>query len=60
MSQARKLLLALTISLVAVAPLAASAQAKVPDNPPQRVLIIVLDQFRPDYVDTFDMRTSRR
>ena len=55
MSQARKLLLALTISLVAVVPLAASAQAKVPDNPPQRVLIIVLDQLRPDYIDTFDM-----
>jgi hypothetical protein len=54
-SRARKLLLALTISLVAVVPLAASAQAKVPDNPPQRVLIIVLDQLRPDYIDTFDM-----
>ena len=59
MSQARKLLLALTISLVAVVPLAASAQAKVPDNPPQRVLIIVLDQLRPDYIDTFDMRNVK-
>jgi len=26
---------------------------------PKRVLIVVLDQFRPDYVDTFDMRNVK-
>ena len=29
-------------------------------EPPKRVLILVLDQFRPDYVDTFDMRNVRK
>jgi hypothetical protein len=28
-------------------------------QPPERVLIIVLDQFRPDYVDTFHMRNVK-
>jgi hypothetical protein len=28
-------------------------------KPPKRVLIVVLDQFRPDYVDEFDMRNVR-
>ncbi len=34
--------------------LATTAQGKQ-DEPPTRVLIIVLDQLRPDYIDTFDM-----
>ena len=29
-------------------------------EPPKRVLILVIDQFRPDYVDTFDMRNVRK
>src|SRR3954447_15882860 len=29
-------------------------------EPPKRVLIVVLDQLRPDLVDTFDMRNVRR
>ena len=29
-------------------------------EPPKRVLILVLDQLRPDYVDTFDMRNVRK
>ena len=28
-------------------------------EPPKRVLIVVLDQLRPDYVDTFDMRNVK-
>jgi type I phosphodiesterase/nucleotide pyrophosphatase len=28
-------------------------------EPPKRVLILVLDQLRPDYVDTFDMRNVK-
>jgi hypothetical protein len=28
-------------------------------QPPKRVLIVVLDQFRPDYVNTFDMRNVK-
>src|SRR3954468_23954266 len=28
-------------------------------EPPRRVLIIVLDQFRPDYINTFDMRNVK-
>src|ERR1044072_3832566 len=28
-------------------------------EPPKRVLILVLDQFRPDLVDTFDMRNVK-
>ena len=28
-------------------------------KPPKRVLIVVLDQFRPDYVDKFDMRNVK-
>ena len=29
-------------------------------EPPKRVLILVIDQLRPDYVDTFDMRNVRK
>ena len=29
-------------------------------EPPKRVLVIVLDQFRPDLVDKFDMRNVAR
>ena len=28
-------------------------------QPPKRVLIVVLDQFRPDYVNKFDMRNVK-
>jgi hypothetical protein len=37
----------------------ASAPAQAAD-PPKRVLILVLDQFRPDYVNTFDMTNVKR
>ena len=37
----------------------ASAPAQAAD-PPKRVLIIVLDQLRPDYVNTFEMTNVKR
>ena len=37
----------------------ASAPAQAAD-PPKRVLIIVLDQFRPDYVNTFEMNNVKQ
>jgi hypothetical protein len=40
--------------MLMAAMLATTAQGKQ-DEPPSRVLIIVLDQLRPDYLDTFDM-----
>jgi hypothetical protein len=51
-------LLAFAVSLLAVALGAAPAMAKKKD-PPKRVLILVLDQLRPDYVDTFDMENVK-
>jgi hypothetical protein len=36
-----------------------SAWARERPEPPQRVLILVLDQLRPDYVDKFDMRNVK-
>jgi arylsulfatase A-like enzyme len=50
----RVLFLSFAVSMLMVTLFAASAQAKK-DQPPKRVLIIVLDQLRPDYIDTFDM-----
>ena len=47
---------ALLVLLGLAAP-AASGHGK--PQPPKRVLIIVLDQFRPDLVDKFDMRNVR-
>jgi hypothetical protein len=49
-------LVGLVVLLAASAP--ASGHGRT--EPPKRVLIIVLDQFRPDYVDTFDMTNVRR
>ncbi len=46
--------LVLSIGLVMAAPAQASRDR------PSRVLIIVIDQMRPDYVDTFDMDNVRR
>jgi predicted AlkP superfamily pyrophosphatase or phosphodiesterase len=47
-------LLVLVVGLVTVAP----AQASGGDRP-SRVLIVVLDQMRPEYVDLFDMDNVR-
>jgi hypothetical protein len=47
-------LLAVVAAALAVVVPAAPAMAKKGD-PPKRVLILVLDQLRPDYIDTFDM-----
>ena len=49
-------LAALVVLLVACAP----AWGHGKPEPPKRVLILVIDQFRPDYVDTFDMRNVRK
>jgi hypothetical protein len=51
-------LLCVSFALLLALALAAPAAAHRP-KPPKRVLIIVLDQFRPDYVDTFDMRNVK-
>jgi len=49
-------LLAVLSSLALTAP----AQAHgFKHQPPKRVLVMILDQFRPDYVDTFDMPNVR-
>jgi hypothetical protein len=45
----------LVLALAVLAPPAVAHQ-----EPPKRVLILVLDQFRPDYVDTFGMHNVRK
>jgi hypothetical protein len=50
----------LLVVLVAVLGLAPSAGAHGRHDPPKRVLILVLDQLRPDYVDTFGMTNVKR
>ena len=47
------MLLVLVVGLVTAAPAQASGER------PTRVLIVVVDQMRPDYVDTFDMDNVR-
>ena len=37
----------------------AAAPAHKPADPPKRVMIVVIDQLRPDYVDRFGMRNVR-
>src|SRR3954453_13961885 len=49
-SRPRMVLLAVLAAILAVVVSAAPAVAKK-DDPPKRVLIIVLDQLRPDYID---------
>ena len=49
--------------VVALAVLGAAAPAwahKRPPQAPKRVLVLVLDQFRPDYVDTFGMTNVKQ
>jgi Type I phosphodiesterase / nucleotide pyrophosphatase len=53
MSRRRMLFVALLVSLAAVAMLAPPAQAQ--RDRPSRVVIIVLDQARPDTIDRYDM-----
>jgi hypothetical protein len=50
-------LLAVLSSLVLAAPVQAHGSKH---QPPKRVLVMILDQFRPDYVDTFDMPNVRK
>ena len=47
------------IGLLVVLGAGSSAWAHGKKEPPKRVLILVVDQFRPDYVDKFDMRNVR-
>jgi hypothetical protein len=62
----RKTPLALVIVLAALVAMGAGANARSttthrPDPPrPSRVLIVVMDQMRPGYVDQFDMDNVRR
>jgi hypothetical protein len=46
--------------VVALAVLGSAAPAWAHERPPKRVLILVLDQLRPDYVDTFGMTNVKR
>ena len=46
--------------VVALAVLGSAAPAWAHERPPKRVLILVLDQLRPDYVDTFGMTNVER
>ncbi len=46
-------------SLLVLLGASSPALGKGRPEPPKRVLIIVLDQLRPDYVDKFDMRNVR-
>jgi type I phosphodiesterase/nucleotide pyrophosphatase len=46
------------VGMLALLP--ASAPAHGGSKPPKRVLIVVLDQLRPDYVDKFDMKNVRK
>ncbi len=47
------------VGLLVVLGAGSSAWAHGKKDPPKRVLILVVDQFRPDYVDKFDMRNVR-
>jgi hypothetical protein len=51
--------LGVVVGVVVLLLTSASAWAREGPEPPQRVLIVVLDQFRPDYVDKFDMRNVK-
>ena len=57
MRRFRVMVLALVVVLVAADAPAWGHGGK--SEPPKRVLVLVLDQLRPDYVDTFDMRNVR-
>ena len=58
MSRRRMMFLALVVSLAAVAVLVPPVQAQ-PDRP-SHVVIIVLDQARPDTIDRYGMKNVQR
>ena len=49
----------LTALLVALSAVVAAPAQAAPDRP-SRVLFIMLDQARPDTIERYEMRTSRR
>jgi hypothetical protein len=49
----------LAATLAAVVLVSATAQARPRSEPPKRVMIVVIDQFLPEYVDRFDMENVR-
>jgi hypothetical protein len=51
--------LGVVVGVVVLLLTSTSAWARDRPEPPQRVLIVVLDQLRPDYVDKFDMRNVK-
>jgi predicted AlkP superfamily pyrophosphatase or phosphodiesterase len=57
MRRLRVLVLAMVIMLLAANAPAWGHGGK--SEPPKRVLVLVLDQLRPDYVDKFDMRNVK-
>jgi arylsulfatase A-like enzyme len=52
--------IALVAALAALSVTAGVASATQPSERPSRVMIVVIDQFRPDFVERFDMRNVRR
>jgi hypothetical protein len=52
-------LLGVVVGVVVLLLTSTSAWARGRSEPPKRVLIVVLDQLRPDYVDRFDMRNVK-
>ena len=49
----------LAASVVAIVLASATAQAQPRIDPPKRVMIVVIDQFLPEYVERFDMKNVR-
>ena len=58
MSRAR-VIVVLAATIAAVVLVSATAQARPRLDPPKRVMIVVIDQFLPEYVDRFDMKNVR-
>jgi hypothetical protein len=51
--------IALGAAVLALAVLPATTAATKPPDPPKRVLIVVIDQFLPEFIDRFDMENVR-
>jgi hypothetical protein len=59
MRRSRALPLLLIVVSLALSPTAPAWGHGQQPNPPKRVLVLILDQLRPDYVDKFDMRNVK-
>ena len=54
-----RVIVVLAAAVAAVVLVSATAQARPRLDPPKRVMIVVIDQFLPEYVDRFDMENVR-